>query len=356
MNDNTEIAQGSYREDGKTILYTHTGTPPEWIDEAGMPSGAFENLAEYIAAEVAQGRDHSQIQLGFLYHHKGRPYAAVARTHPYEGITIRVNYLAGVADVTPSRLSVIGFGNLARDVESLLDNPSMFEYERLRENLSAAPVWRLTKTTSKVIRIFDPISGVVLSETSRPSDINTVNMSAYRPATKIAAIHRLLKLLRKTPYAWERRNERAMRDIRLTPFNGIRSNSEFDKNIVMPLTAEDVSFYDSLIDSIADVGDNWERYYRTLARVAQFAHMTLPTVCRQHVLQNLWRQVLVVPFSERFGSAIDDARPSFGAEFARNYGLAIQNFGQPLKPGEAYTEEGYVADLAQFLDLIIGKQ
>ena len=356
MNDNNETALGSYREDGKTMLYTHTGTPPEWIDEVGMPSGAFENLAEYIAAEVAQGRDHTQIQLGFFYHHKGRPYAAVVRTHPHEGITIRVNYFAGVADVSPSRLAVIEFGNVNRDVESLLDDHSMHEYERLRENLSKAPVWRLTKTTSKVTRIFDPISGVVLSDSGRPSDRNAVNMSAYRPTTKIAAIQRLLKLLRKTPYAWERRTERVMRDIRLTPFNGIRSNKEFDKNIVSPLSVEDVSFYDGLIESIADVGDNWERYYRTLARVAQFAHMTLPTVCRQHVLQNLWRQVLVVPFSERFGSAIDDVRPSFGAEFSRNYGLAIRNFGQPLKAGEAYTEEGYVADLAQFLDLIIGKQ
>lgn len=356
MNDNTETALGSYREDGKTMLYTHTGTPPEWIDEVGMPSGAFENLAEYIAAEVAQGREHTQIQLGFVYHHNGRPYAAVVRTHPYDGITIRVNYFAGAADVSPSRLSVMEFGNYSRDVESLLDSPSMYEYERLRENLSKAPVWRLTKTTTKVTRIYDPISGVVLSESGRPSDRNAVNMSAYRPTTKIAAIQRLLKLLRKTPYAWERRTDRTMRDIRLTPFNGIRSNGEFDKNIVTPLTAEDVSFYDGLIDSISDVGDNWERYHRTLARVVQFAHMALPTVCQQHVLQNVWRQVLSNPFFERFGSAIDNVRPSFGVEFARNYGLAIQNFGQPLKPGEAYTGEGYVIDLAQFEELMIGKQ
>lgn len=357
--ENTASVQGTYREDGKTMLYTYLETPSEWIDEAGMPSGAFQDLATQIANEVAQGREHPFIQIGFCYHHKGLPYAALARTHRYDrydGLSIRVNFNGGVAEVTPSKLTVMEFDG-TRDVDTMLEHPSKFEYERVRESLTKDPVWRLAKATSRVTRKYDPATGLSLTESLHPAHGVAVNMSAYRPVTKVAAVQQLMRLLRRTPYAWENRNHRYIADIRLFTVNGLRSNGRFDKETVSPMVAEDVGMYDGLIDSIADVGDSAERYYRTLARLAQFAHATLPTICSSHVLNNLWRQTLSVPFFERFGvTVVESLKPTFGVEFARNYALALQCFSERLADDEEYTAEGYEADRMRLIELLGCKQ
>lgn len=354
--ENTASVQGSYREDGKTMLYTFDEVPSHWIDEAGMPSGAFEDLAKFIGNEVSQGRQHRNIQIGFAYLHRGRPYAAVARTNPHEGIAIRVNHMGGVAEVTPSRMTVMELTDHP-DVSMAVSNPVKTEYERLRESLTKAPVWRMTKSTLQVTRKYDPATGLALTDPTDPAHGVSVNMTGYRPMSKVAAIQQLLRLLRRTPYASDRRTNREIRDIRLLGLGTFGSQGDFSGTLVAPMTSQDVGMYDGLIDSIADVGENWERYYRTLARLAQFAHATLPDVCRPHLLQTLWRQTLSTPFYERFGvTVVESLKPTFGVEFARNYALALQCFSERLGDDEEYTAEGYEADRMRLIELLGCKQ
>lgn len=322
--------------------------PAHWIDELGMPSGAFPELAELInqtiLAREAQKKTHVQVQFCYLY--KGRAFAAKAERSMSSGISINITTNGIVGKMTPETLEYMEFSGLGTPSTAMFFDGRYCKMVRVRESLEHDPHWVMETIEERTTQRFDNVYGKSIDQTP-PDIVDEKEQRVFRPATKTASIDVLARRLQRTPFGNTFRNENFVRYLRQLHRNQRVRGDEFDPDQVALMSERDVEIYDTLAAMITVVGDNRVRFFEVAARLAKFAHVILPNIYGNDYLRTLWSQTLMWGLGSGF--QIDEVRrfkPSFGPEFVRNYELAIEKTQLPVD--ENWTEEGY-ASIKDFL-------